>query len=713
MNAGVFSESNDMMCLPTLREDLEIEKGGSFLNGSPSWLIHDPLRNQFFRVGAETFEILSVWRNVTVPQFCNLASRLLKRNVTRQQVDETAKFLYANQLTYEPATGEYKAYLEQETAKQKSFGAAMLHNYLFFKIPLFDPTKLIDLCWPFVRGLFSRTAVVALAILAFASLYLVSRQWETFTSTFMGFLSFQGAVFYGASLIVLKFLHEFGHAFMARKYNVPVPVIGVAFLVLFPVLFTDTTAAVRLKQRNQRLMIDVAGILTELAVAIIATLFWVFLPDGPLRSIAFTTATLSWALSLLVNLNPFMRFDGYYILSDALGLENLQERSFAFAKWRLREILFKPNVKPPEIVEKKLQTLLIYHAWGTWIYRFFLFLGIAFLVYSFFIKVIGIILFIVEILWFILLPIWRELRIWWQLKSHYKTFRSLVSCSILIALLIVFFVPWSSRIDMPAVLKSSNEFHVFPPINAQLVEANIQEQLQVKKGSVLVRFTSPNLAANMLISEKRTQLLKTRLDRATVSELELSSITVLQQELAAEKQKLQGLKEKFQSLVIRSPFDGKLVNVDRGLNAGNWVSKQQPLSILIAPNFMKLYGYAKAEDMDRLKTGQGGYFIADGFFKKSIPVTLTEIAEISEVELTDSLLTELEGGLIPAVKDNDGTILPRSTWFKVSLKISNQNNDLTMKSITRGVAVIEAEPRSFAYRVFNQIAFVLIRESGF
>ncbi len=139
------------------------------------------------------------------------------------------------------------------------------------------------------------------------------------------------------------------------------PIIGVAFLVLFPVLYTDTT----LKHRDQRLMIDVAGILTELAIAIIATMFWVFLPDGPMRSIAFTTSTLSWFLSLVINLNPFMRFDGYYILSDASGVENMQERSFAFAKWRMREVLFKPNIAPPEVLSTNLQRLLIYHAWGT------------------------------------------------------------------------------------------------------------------------------------------------------------------------------------------------------------------------------------------------------------------------------------------------------------------------------------------------------------
>src|SRR5690606_32070695 len=142
-----------------------------------------------------------------------------------------------------------------------------------------------------------------------------------------------------------------------------------------------------------------------------------FLPDGIFKSAAFILATTSWVLSLVINLNPFMRFDGYYILSDLLGVKNLQQRSFALGKWKLRETLFRLNLPPPEVLDKSLISKLVIYAWGVWIYRFFLFLGIALLVYHFFFKVLGIILFIVEILWFIVLPIAKELSWWWDLRK--------------------------------------------------------------------------------------------------------------------------------------------------------------------------------------------------------------------------------------------------------------------------------------------------------
>ena len=124
--------------------------------------------------------------------------------------------------------------------------------------------------------------------------------------------------------------------------------------------------------------------MTELAIAAFASLLWSFLPEGALRSAAFLLATTTWLLTLGVNLNPFMRFDGYFLLSDLLEVGNLQQRSFALARWWLREQLFGFAEQPPELLPRSLRRGLVIYAFCTWLYRFFLFLGIALLVYMLF-----------------------------------------------------------------------------------------------------------------------------------------------------------------------------------------------------------------------------------------------------------------------------------------------------------------------------------------
>ena len=94
-----------------------------------------------------------------------------------------------------------------------------------------------------------------------AGLYFTLNQWDEFTHTFWHFFTLEGLAFYILALIGIKSLHELGHAYTAHHYGTRVPTLGVAFLVMFPVLFTDTTDAWRLTDKSKRLHIDGGGII--------------------------------------------------------------------------------------------------------------------------------------------------------------------------------------------------------------------------------------------------------------------------------------------------------------------------------------------------------------------------------------------------------------------------------------------------------------------
>ena len=98
---------------------------------------------------------------------------------------------------------------------------------------------------------------------------------------------------------------------------------GIAFVVLWPMLYTDTGESWKLRSSRQRLAIASAGILCELSLAGLSTLGWALSDPGPLRNALLYLATTSWVLSLALNASPFMRFDGYFILSDLLDFPNL------------------------------------------------------------------------------------------------------------------------------------------------------------------------------------------------------------------------------------------------------------------------------------------------------------------------------------------------------------------------------------------------------
>ena len=378
------------MIIPYLREDLEIFRGNSREDGSPAWLLYDALRNKYFTLGLTAFRLIKNWK--AGEDIKTFEKKINQDGIeaNSEEIESFVNFLQLNNLIVQPRGQSTNLLLQQKNAQKKNWLYFLIHSYLFFKIPLIKPDEWLGRTLKYVRAFGSKKYRNIIYILGFIGICLVIQQFETFLNTFMYFFSFKGLMLYLVTLIFVKSLHELGHGYIAKYFGCRVSSIGIAFLVFFPFLYTDTTDAWRLRNHRERLIINFAGILTELHLALIATFLWAILPDGGFKSVAFFIATTSWISSLAINVSPFMRFDGYYVFADWLKAENLQPRSFALARWQLREILFGLNHSPPEELNPSRRWTFIIYAWFTWVYRFFIFLGIAFLVYHLAFKVLGI-----------------------------------------------------------------------------------------------------------------------------------------------------------------------------------------------------------------------------------------------------------------------------------------------------------------------------------
>ncbi|PCH45311.1 MAG: hypothetical protein COC23_08070 [Hyphomicrobiales bacterium] len=514
------------------------------------------------------------------------------------------------------------------------------------------------------------------------------------------------------SLVVVKSLHELGHAFMSVRYGLRVPTIGIAFMVLMPVLYTDTSGAWRLKSRRERLMIDGAGIFTELTLAALATFLWAFLPDGGLRLCVFAIATTSWVTSLAVNLNPLMRFDGYYILSDSLGFQNLQNRGFDMARWRMRELFFGLGEAPPELLTTKMRRIVILHAWATWIYRFFLFLGIAVLVYTFFIKIVGIILFAVEILWFIALPIWRELRHWWDIKDKIMTSPRILVTGLIFAGFVAFaIVPWSTKITIPSLMTAQHEQSIYAPLSGRIVLLSLQDGTHVSKGDVLVRLEAPQMALQLDAAKERASLLETRIDRSGADAQDRASLIVLTNELEEVRERIKGLDRLSKQMIIRAPFDGQIVDMDKELHEGLWINSKTALAVVQADNGVRIKGYVAETSLFRFTTGAQAVFIPDN---RELPMVFAKVQNISVAsteKLDEPYLALRFGGSIVTEDGNQQELKPKHANYAVAFVPSDEGMQRPRIAV-RGVSVIVGQPESFYVRAKRQVLKVLVRELG-
>ncbi|HZB53080.1 MAG TPA: site-2 protease family protein, partial [Reyranella sp.] len=443
--------------LPPLREDLALLPGPRS-DGQPTWSIYDPARHRFVRLGWLDFEILSRW-GLRAPDA--ILAAIAAETTLRPAADDIVRFaefaLGAGLL--QASSPAATARMAGERAMERKTAASWLvHNYLFLRLRLVDPDRFLTAALPLVRWIFTRAGLLGIALLGVLALFLISREWERYSHSLVEQTTFDGLIQMGIAISFAKVFHELGHGFAAKLYGCRVPSMGVAFLVMWPVLWTDTTDAWRLTDRRQRLVIDSSGMAAEIIIAAAASIAWAVLPDGPTRSAMFVLSSSTWVLTLFVNLSPLMRFDGYYILSDLLDFPNLQERGFAYTRWLMREVLFRPNVAPPETLSRPLARLIVVYSFATWIYRFFLFVGIAVLVYHLAFKILGIVLMAIELWYFVMRPIVRELRAWARLPTVKRPGRhTLATLAVFGLLLLAVLVPWRGRIDAPALLRAERQ----------------------------------------------------------------------------------------------------------------------------------------------------------------------------------------------------------------------------------------------------------------
>ncbi|MCI4662525.1 MAG: HlyD family efflux transporter periplasmic adaptor subunit [Neomegalonema sp.] len=693
--------------LPALREELRLYDGPQDWSGARSYLLYDPNVHRHLRIGQRAFDILALWGSITIPQ---MQQRFLDRYgepLQEQELAALVDFAQSNNLTQasDPASLET---LHRRT--RRGLLTEIVHRYLFFRVPLFQPEKTLSAFYPLVAPLFSYLALGIWLVLFSLALFLVSRHWDVFLGTFLDFLTLEGALIYGGSLIVIKACHELGHAFAAHRYGAKVPVIGVAFIVLFPVLYTDTTDAYRLRSRAQRFVVNTAGIAVELWIAVLASLLWAILPEGPWRSVAFVAASSSWIMSLAVNLNPFMRFDGYYILSDVLNAPNLHQRAFAFGRWKLREWLFDLRHRPPEPVPVAFRQFLIGFAWAIWIYRLFLFIGIALLVYSTFFKLLGVALFFVEILWFIASPVYREVKQWYEMRHEIRRRpRSLTTLTILFAIIAACSVPLPGSVSSVAVLSAARETALYAPREAQVTQVLVERGQEVAAGAPLLLLTSPELENAWALAQKELELLLIQQHRVLADPDRSDERLIIDQKIEAVRTKLTGLAHAREELALRAPFDGIVREMAPGLRAGRFAAPSESLLVLISPERGRIQAMVDEYQLGRIDQSQPAQFIPDDLALDKIEAELLEITPAAVGELPNPVFKSDHDGPAHFEQTGQGKSRIVNSVFLVELQAQNTRVN-TLYGEVIGRIQIEAQPRSVFSRIYGRVHMVLIRE---
>lgn len=339
---------------------------------------------------------------------------------------------------------------------------------IFFRWDLVNARPIVDLFYGVLRHAFSWAGAAAWLLLAATALFAVIAEPSAFADAFRSLetLSWSAAALLAVVIVLLKCWHELGHATALRAFAAaegfdPGPIrAGLAFFAFLPFPYTDATAAWRIRSARRRAIIGMAGVYFESWAAAIAAVLWSTIRPGEAQTALFQLLVIAGFSTLLFNMNPLVRLDGYFIFSDLFGFRNLAPRSARNAQATGLRLLGAPA---PDIRPGLLIYWLLSYA-----YRFVIFAGVFWLAYqldprlSWIVAAVGAMLLLVR-------PVWNMARM--ARRTKLKPVRLAAAAMAAAMLSAAGFVPFPDTVHIDGILQRHRAAYVAIGENARLIEA--------------------------------------------------------------------------------------------------------------------------------------------------------------------------------------------------------------------------------------------------
>ena len=320
--------------------------------GQRWYLLSDPVSGRDFRINEAGWALVGRFdgRRTLQRLWQEVCERLGDAAPTQDEVIRLLGRLHQADLVQMPAPPQLPELQRRKGRQRRARWLQYLRSPLSIKIPLWDPDAFLSRTLPLVAPLFSRRGLLGWVLLVGSAAVLGAEHFDTLREGWQDRLfSLQGIVMLTLLYPLVKALHELAHGWAVKRWGGEVHEMGVMLLVFLPVPYVDASASTRFESPAQRMMVAAAGVLTELGIAALAMWFWVYAEPGLARALAWQTMLIGTVSSLLVNGNPLLKFDAYYVLADALQIPNLAKRANAHIGWLARRYLLGDREAEPAV----------------------------------------------------------------------------------------------------------------------------------------------------------------------------------------------------------------------------------------------------------------------------------------------------------------------------------------------------------------------------
>ncbi len=586
LQSQVKSQSGDQV-LPRLRP--ELESWEQIYDGQPYWVVKDPISLRYYRFNREEYFIIEQLRKEVTLEELKKAHRkeFQDDSLSTNEIGSFVGTLMSRNLVLLPQPNRDELLYRGSRRRWRTKFFTQLSNFMFFKIPLYDPDKLFTRIHPRIRFIWSWPFFVFyLALFGVAMVILVS-QWNQCTSMFSRlFYTRWNIVMLIFVVYFVKALHEFGHGLTCKNYGGEVHEMGFLFLVFTPFFYCNVTDSWTFPEKHRRMMVTAGGIMTEIFFASLATIVWYYSESGSFfHSLMFNLMLVCSISTILFNANPLLKYDGYYLMMDLVEVPNLRQRASTYM--RNLFIRFVLGGTPTEIPEEhRFRGIFPFYSIAAFLYRWFIILFIIYVVYhileKFHLKPLGILLVILSASTLLVFPIVKTSKM--IATSRRELGISNIRLLLLLAGLVGFvatglFWPLEQHVTLNFILEPVREHWVRSEVSGQVHwDPNAREGKLVGTGpsnQVMARLSNKELEYEKERLDSEIEYYRSQKRNATT----LSTKKQLQVHLAALEQNRRRLWERIDQLQVRVPFCGEILSRDTDLQVleGKYINAGEPL----------------------------------------------------------------------------------------------------------------------------------------
>lgn len=571
---------------------------------------------------------------------------------------------------------------ERQSRQQQAKLRQNYVNPLSQKVPLWDPEAFLDKHLNKVTWLFTYwMALVWLLIVSYAALQ-AAANWEKI----IRHLDINALAPYNFLILfllypVIKILHELGHGFATKLRGGEVHEMGINFMLFMPVPYVNVSSSANFRSIYDRILVSAAGILVETFLAALGLLLFLSTEAGVLHDIGFNVAIIGGVSSLFFNGNPLLKYDGYYILADALGIPNLFQRSGQYWRYFFQHHLFGlPQAVSPATASGETFWFIVYSICSL-LYRLSILWFICVYVTDKFFS-IGVILALWLVIMQVIIPLYKALV--FVIKSpsltRKKNRTTLVTLSLAVLTVGLFgFMPIPSYTLAEGVIWLPDEALIKAEHDGFINALQVQTDQVVNKGDVVLQLSDDSLETKARIA--RAKLIEIQSQYRAERETNLVKAEILKEEYRVAQLELEHVDTKIKAMTITAAKTGRILLPEADDLPGKYIHHGEIIGYILDDQPPSIRMAVLQENIGQLREHVADIkarLINDP--NNELDASIIRLTPEATNKLFSPALATIGGGKIQVEPDKEKDLITLEKIFWVDLKFNPSYNPIPIGS---------------------------------